>query len=51
MKKIAAKLLAAAKLPVVKLMVVWKSSMFITDGEKHLNNVDGGRNKYWLCLF
>ena len=25
--------------------------MFITDGEKHLNFVGDGRNKYWLILF
>ena len=30
------------------MMAVMKCSLFITDGEKHFNLVDDGRNKNWL---
>ena len=35
---------------ILMLMVVWLSSLFITNGAKHLNVVDHGRNEYWLKL-
>ena len=31
---------------VLLLMIAWRSSLFIIDGEKHLNFVDDGRIKY-----
>ena len=32
------------------MMAVMKSSLFVTDGKKHFNFVDDGRNEYWLKL-
>ena len=36
---------------ILLLMVVWRSSLFITGGAKYLNFVDDGRNEYWFNLF